>query len=76
MPVSGVRTSWAKAASAASTIPGSFDLAGFTPLPRLSAGFFADLAARFFAGRLFAGRPLRVGRDFAAMILRPRMEPA
>jgi hypothetical protein len=68
-----VRTSWAKAASAASTIP---DPAGFKPLPRLRAGFLADLAARFLAGRFFGGRPLRVGRDLAAMILRPRIEPA
>src|SRR5262249_14331447 len=78
MPVSGVRTSWAKAASAASTIPGSFDLArdlaGFAALPRLCASFVAGLATRLFVGRLLDDRLLRVGRDRAAMILRPRME--
>jgi hypothetical protein len=51
----------------------------FAALPRFrgfAADLTADLTARFFAGRFFGDRPLRVDRDLAAMILRPRMEPA
>jgi hypothetical protein len=73
MPVSGVRTSWAKAASAASTVPGSFGLVGFAAFRDV---FAAGLTARFFVGRFFGDRTLRAGRDLAAMILRPRIEPA
>ena len=79
IPVSGVRTSCAKAASATSTMPGASEVRGFAALPRfrdLTADLAARLTARFFAGRFFGGWPLRVGRDFTAMILRPRMEPA
>ena len=48
MPVSGVRTSWANAASAASTMPetAAADL-------RLPRAFAAALDTRFFAGRFF-----------------------
>ncbi len=59
IPVNGVRTSCANAASAASTIPGAAVTARLRDLPA---------ATRFFGGRLFAGRVLRFERDFGAMI--------
>src|SRR4051812_45523083 len=78
IPVSGVRTSWAKAASAASTMPGDFARPAALALPRLRAVFAADLPAdfltRLFVGRFFGGLALRVGRDLAAMIPHSPME--
>ena len=66
MPVSGVRTSCAKAASAVSTMP---DVAA-TDL-RLPRAFTAALDTRFFACRFFSGRVARRERFFAAMIPYP-----
>src|SRR5262249_18309188 len=66
MPVSGVRTSWANAASAAST---TLD-AGARLCTLLALA--ADLR---FAARLFGARFLRWSRDFAAMI-HPAPPPA
>jgi len=63
IPVSGVRTSWANAASAASTMPGSAAMA-----VRLRALPAATAEARFFGGRRFGNRLLRCERDFGAMI--------
>ena len=63
IPVSGVRTSCAKAASAASTMPGAA-----APAARLRALPAATPGARFFGGRLFGGRVVRCERDFGAMI--------
>src|SRR6476661_6435667 len=62
IPVSGVRTSCANAASAASTTPGAAGTAA-----RLRGLFAATREARFFGGRLF-GRVVRRERDFGAMI--------
>src|ERR1041385_4754315 len=64
MPVNGVRTSWAKAASAVSTMLGDF-FAG-----RLRAGAFA----RVFRAGVFCLPPLRGERDMRAMI--PPTRPA
>ena len=66
MPVSGVRTSCAKAANAVSTMPGT--AAADLRLPRV---FTAALDTRFFARRFFAGRVTRRERIFAAMIPLP-----
>ena len=72
MPVSGVRTSWANAASAASTMPGPDTAArlrrgltgGF-----LAGGFLAgSFLARFFAGRFLVSPVERRTRGFAAMV--------
>ena len=63
IPVSGVRTSCANAASAASTIPGAAGTA--VRLRGLSA---VTREARFFGARLFGGRVVRFERDFGAMI--------
>ena len=60
MPVSGVRTSWANAASAVSTMPGM--AAAAVRLRALRA------ATRFFGGRRFGDRVVRLERDFGAMI--------
>jgi len=60
IPVSGVRTSWANTASAASTTPDeALDL---RVLPA---------AERFFAGRFLGARFERTERDLAAMIFGP-----
>ena len=64
IPVSGVRTSCAKAASAVSTMPGSGDLD--CALARLAGGKHRQRV--FFDGRLFGGRAVRCERDFDAMI--------
>src|SRR5262245_490592 len=70
IPVSGVRTSWAKTASAVSTTPAA--------AADLRADLRGDLrgdsralapAARFLAGRFFSGRFGRSRRFPAAMIL-------
>ena len=66
MPVSGVRTSCAKAASAVSTMPG----AGAADL-RLPRAFAAPPDTCFFAGRFFSGRVTRRERFFAVMIPDP-----
>ena len=64
IPVSGVRTSCANAASAASTMPGS----AFAAM-RLRRAFAGGFGARFFDGCFFlASRPLRRERGFAAMV--------
>ena len=63
IPVSGVRTSCANAASAVSTMPGPAVLAA-----RLRALRAARPEARFFGGRLFGDRVVRCERDFGAMI--------
>ena len=63
IPVSGVRTSCANAASAASTIPGAAGTAA-----RLRALSAVTREARFFGARLFGGRVVRCERDFGAMI--------
>ena len=63
IPVSGVRTSCAKAASAVSTIPGPAVLTA-----RLRALRAARPEARFFGGRLFGDRVVRCARVFGAMI--------
>src|SRR5713101_2961030 len=63
IPVSGVRTSCANAASAASTIPGAAGTAA-----RLRALSAVAREARFFGARLFGGRVVRCERDFGAMI--------
>ena len=71
MPVSGVRTSWANAASAVSTMPGSAAFAtGFavTLGARLRVLPAASFGARFFAGRFLGGPDLRFERDAGAMI--------
>jgi hypothetical protein len=67
IPVSGVRTSCANAASAASITP---DPAGFTArfATRLRALPAAAPGARFFGGRLFGDRVVRWERGFDAMI--------
>jgi hypothetical protein len=62
IPVSGVRTSCANAASAASTIPGAAVAAA-----RLRDLPAATREARFFA-RLFGGGVVRCERGFGAMI--------
>src|ERR1044071_1834105 len=83
MPVSGVRTSCAKAASAASTMPDAlarrvavFAFALLLALPRLRGAFagvflVAGLLARLRDCRFLGGSALRFGRDLAAMILIP-----
>src|SRR6202158_2682593 len=63
IPVSGVRTSCANAASAVSTMPGAVAAAA-----RLRALPLATREARFFGGRLLDGRVMRGERDFGAMI--------
>ena len=63
IPVSGVRTSCANAASAASTMPGAAGSAA-----RLGTLAAVTAGARFCSGRLFGGRPVRGERDFDAMI--------
>ena len=63
IPVSGVRTSCANAASAASTIPGTAGTAA-----RLRALAAVTREARFFGARLFGSRVVRCERDFGAMI--------
>jgi len=74
MPVSGVRTSWANAASAASTMPGLGSVLARARGPRV---FAATFETRFFDGRLLAGREVRRTRDFAAMIpVNPARLPA
>ena len=71
MPVSGVRTSCANAASAVSTIPetATADL-------RVPRTFAAALDTRFFAGRFLTGRVMRRARRFAAMVPLPLPQPA
>ena len=71
MPVSGVRTSCAKAASAASTMPEPV-----TADLRAPRTFAAALDARFFARRFFTGCVLRRERRFAAMVPLPLPQPA
>ena len=71
MPVSGVRTSCANAASAVSTMPGAAVLtAVFTALlaARLGALPAASFGARLFGGRFFGGPDRRFERDAGAMI--------
>src|SRR5216684_4006052 len=64
IPVSGVRTSCANAASAASTIPG----AGIAAARLLRALPEATPGALFLSDRLFDGRVMRSERDFGGMI--------
>ena len=71
IPVSGVRTSCAKAASAASTMP---DEAVLLTRLRRALGAMAR-GARFFGGRFFGGRVVRRERDFSAMIPHPGRIP-
>src|SRR2546423_11907293 len=81
IPVSGVRTSWANAASAASTMPAPAVFVAL--LVALLLARLRDLGvvmpeARFLGGRIFCGRILgdrilsdpvrRRARDFSAMI--------
>ena len=68
IPVSGVRTSCANAASAASTTPGPAVFIARVLATRLPALRAARPEARFFGGRRFADRVVRGERDFAAMI--------
>ena len=68
IPVSGVRTSWANAASAASTIPGPAVFTARVLATRLRTLRAARPEARFFGGRFFTGRVVRCERDVAAMI--------
>ncbi len=73
IPVNGVRTSCANAASAASTMPGvALLMAGFLTARFLTAGLRALPAAtreaRFLGGRCLEGRVERFERDLAAMI--------
>src|SRR6201999_578530 len=63
IPVSGVRTSWAKAASAASTMPGAAAArARLRFPPAVAAG------VRFFVVRFSGDRLVRLARDTDAMI--------
>src|SRR3954462_2378551 len=67
MPVSGVRTSWAKAASAASTMPGLDTAARLRR--SLAGGFLASrFLARVFADRFLVSPVERRTRGFAAMV--------
>jgi hypothetical protein len=68
IPVSGVRTSWANAASAASTMPGPTVFIARVLATRLRALPEARPEARFFDGRFFTDRVVRRERDVAAMI--------
>ena len=65
IPVSGVRTSCANAASAASTTPDEAAVLA-ARLPRALRATAAG--ARLFVARRFAGRVVRCERDFGAMI--------
>ncbi len=65
MPVNGVRTSCAKAASAASTMPGAAVAAARFATLALAA---VALEARFFGDRRFGGGAVRLVRGLDAMI--------
>src|SRR5882757_8100349 len=67
MPVSGVRTSWANAASAASTMPGP-DTAARLRRGLVGSFLAGSFLARFFTGRFLGNAFERCTRGFVAMV--------